>query len=76
MAATACEIIWLHILLNDLMVPISSSAQSYCDNRVIIHIAANHVHHKRAKHIESNCHFIRDCIKSGAILTTHVPSSL
>jgi len=43
MATTACEIIWLRTLLHDLMVPISSSAQLYCDNRAAIHIAANPV---------------------------------
>jgi len=76
MATTACEIIWLRTLLHDLMVPISSSAQLYCDNRAAIHIAANPVHHERTKHIEIDCHFIRDCIKSGFIATTHISSKL
>jgi hypothetical protein len=76
MATTACEIIWLRTLLHDLMVPISSSAQLYCDNRAVIHIAANPVHHERTKHIEIDCHFIRDCIKSGSIATAHISSKL
>jgi len=48
-ATTTCEIIWLRTLLHDLMVPISSSAQLYCDNHGTIHIAANPVHHETHK---------------------------
>jgi ATP sulfurylase len=76
MATTTCEIIWLRTLLHDLMVPISSSAQLYCDNYAAIHIAANSVHHERTKHIEIDCHFIQDFIKSGSIVTSHISSKL
>jgi len=76
MATTACEIIWLRTLLHDLMVPISSSAQLYCDNHAAIHIAANPVHHERTKHIEIDCHFIQDCIKLRSIATAHISSKL
>jgi ATP sulfurylase len=74
MATTACEIIWLRTLFHDLMVLIST--QLYCDNRAAIHIVANSVHHERTKHIEIDCHFIRDCIKSGSIATAHISSKL
>ena len=74
MATTACELTWLRTLLRDLTVSVASSAHLYCDNRAAIHIAANPVYHERTKHIEIDCHFIRDCIKAGTISTSHVPS--
>ena len=76
MATTACELIWLRTLLNDLMISHRFPAQLYCDNRAAIHIAANPVHHERTKHIEIDCHFIRDCVKAGCITTSHVSSHL
>jgi len=76
MAITTCEIIWLRTLLHDLMVPISSSAQLYCDNHAAIHIAANPMHHEHTKYIEIDCHFIQNCIKSGSIATVHISSKL
>ncbi|KAL0411703.1 UNVERIFIED_CONTAM: Retrovirus-related Pol polyprotein from transposon RE2 [Sesamum latifolium] len=66
----------LRTLLKDLTVNHSFPAQLLCNNRAALHIAANPVHHERTKHIEIDCHFIRDCIQSCSIMTSHVSSNL
>ncbi|KAL0404369.1 UNVERIFIED_CONTAM: hypothetical protein Sradi_2077700 [Sesamum radiatum] len=76
MATTTCEIIWLRTLLKDLTIDNSFPAQLLCDNRAALHIAANPVHHERTKHMEIDCHFIRDCIKFDSVMTLHVSSNL
>jgi hypothetical protein len=60
MAATTSELIWLRSLLTDLSVPHSQPMLLHCDNQSALHIAANPVFHERTKHIEIDCHFIRE----------------
>ena len=75
--STACsEIIWLPRLLLDIGFPTTGAMPLHADNTSSICITANPVFHERIKHIEVDCHFIRDEYKNDVISLLHISSHL
>jgi len=75
LASTTCEIQWLIYLLQDLHASFSLPALLYCDNQSAIQIASNQAYHERTKHIEIDCHLIREKVASGIIKLIPIPSA-
>ena len=72
MAHTACELVWLRNLLQEIGYDISTPMKLYCDNQAAVHISSNPVFHERTKHIEVDCHFVREKVLNGVIETAYV----
>ncbi|XP_062017496.1 uncharacterized mitochondrial protein AtMg00810-like [Rosa rugosa] len=75
MASATCELTWLKYLLQDLQVHHPEPARLVCDNQAALYIAANPVFHERTKHIEMDCHVVRERIQMGVIATAYTPST-
>ncbi|KAL2228858.1 UNVERIFIED_CONTAM: Retrovirus-related Pol polyprotein from transposon RE2 [Sesamum indicum] len=67
LAATVCELRWISYLLADFGVHVSLPISLFCDNKAALHILANPVFHERTKHIEIDCHLVRNAYKEGFI---------
>ncbi|KAL0349131.1 UNVERIFIED_CONTAM: hypothetical protein Sangu_1140900 [Sesamum angustifolium] len=76
MGAVVCELQWISYLLQDLYVSFPTPISLFCDNQATLHIVANPVFHERTKHLEIDCHLVRDKYKSGFILPTHISGKL
>lgn len=74
MSSACSEIIWLQGLLSKLSVPQLASTSLHADNTSAIQIAANPVCHECTKHIEVDCHSIRESIAREEITLPHISS--
>jgi len=71
MASITCELVWLKQLPKKLQFRYVTQMTLIWDNQVALHLSSN----KRTKHIEINCHFIREKFVYGDIKTKFLNSS-
>ncbi|KAF3651138.1 hypothetical protein FXO37_18152 [Capsicum annuum] len=72
MATCSAEVTWLLGLFQEQGVQIKQPVDVMCDNKEAIQIEANPIFHERTKHIDINCHFVREIINQNMIKTNHV----
>ena len=75
MALATCELIWLKHFLRELRFGKDEQMKLICDNQAALHIASNPVFYERTKHIEVDCHFIREKIASRCVATSFINSN-
>ncbi|KAG7572467.1 Ribonuclease H-like superfamily [Arabidopsis suecica] len=68
------ELMWLKALLKDFGIDTPKPITMHCDNQAAIHIASNSVFHERTKHIEVDCHKVREQVQLGVILPCYTES--
>lgn len=76
MSAACSEIIWLRRLLTELGFSQVQPTPLHADNTSAIQIAANPIYHERTKHIEVDCHFIREAYDHQVITLPHISTAL
>ena len=72
MTQSVCEIMCICQLLMEVGIKTSVPAKLWCDNKVSMHIASNPIFHERTKHVEIDCHFVREKIQLGLIFIGYV----
>lgn len=75
LAATVCELLWISYILRDLNVQFKTPIGLWCDNKSAIHITENPIFHERTKHLDIDCHLVRDQYKLGFITPQHVSTN-
>lgn len=72
MSIATREVKWLRQLLTDLGFAPKTPSRLFCDSKSALYIASNPVFHERTKHVEIDCHRVRDALKSGMITCSYI----
>ena len=74
-AAAAKEAIWLRRILRDLNFVQCFPTTLFVDNQSAIRLAINPEFHKRSKHIDVRCHFIRELIENKELIVKYIATT-
>ncbi|KAM1941602.1 hypothetical protein ACFX13_029161 [Malus domestica] len=69
--SSACQVVWIRRILNNLNQEQSRPTVVFCDNISAIKLSKNHVMHGRSKHTYVRFHFLRDLVKDGILELIH-----
>lgn len=64
MADTCCEIAWLLNLFRAFEIDSLTPVTLHCDSKLALYIASNSVFNERTKHIEIDCHLVREKLQN------------
>ena len=74
MRRVTAELAWLIRLLHEFTIPAIVPVPLKCDSQAAIYIAKNPVYHERTKHIDLDCHFVREKLQDGLISLSYMPT--
>ena len=60
MAHSSYELMWVKHFWEELRFEVKLPMDMYCDNQITFHISSNPVFHERTKHVEVDCHLVRE----------------
>jgi len=75
MAHTACEMMWLKNLILELDFRQPEPIPIHCNNHYVTYVAQNHIFHERTKHVEIDCHLVRDAWTEKVVSRSHHPQT-
>lgn len=67
-----CELIWIRNLLREFYFKFEEPLIVLCDNQATTQIATNIVYRERTKHIEVNCHFVKEVVLKCEFITPYI----
>lgn len=74
LAHTAAELAWIGMLLNELSIVSPVPPTLWCDNISAMALASNPVFHSRSKHIEVDCHYVRQQVLAKKLVLQYIPT--
>jgi len=72
MTTVTSDLIWVKSFLATMRVLVPYPMQLFCDNQAALHAMKNPMFHERTKHIEMNCHFVREQLLSVELVTQYI----
>lgn len=72
MSVTTRELLWLSYLFKDFHTELQLPISLKCDNQAAVHITKNPVFHERTKHLEIDCHLVREHYRRGFLVPVSI----